>query len=125
MQLGILNASTDPLLMQYFLVHADDTSSPDDTSSFYPQFLHYLTTWYRSHRYRVNDSASNFADAVSVNVAVAMWDDGSVVCLETTSMPFQEFIDYKVTVCTSGIKQHHTLKHTPTVMVDLDCNGKL
>ena len=137
MQLGILSASTDPLLMEYSLVHTDDTSSLEDTSSandtsflgdtssLYPQFLHYLTTWYRSRRYSVNDSASSFADAVSINVAVAMWDDVSVVCLQSTSMPFQEYIDYKITVCTSEIQLHHTLKHTPTVMVDLDCNGKL
>ena len=132
MQFGIrpLPVSDDPLLSQHisvFMVNTsglDDKPTLDDTQPPYPPFLHYLTTWYRSHRYSVNNSATNIADAFSVNVAVAMWGD-SVVCLQTTSMPFQEFIDYKVTVCASDIQQHHTLKHTSTVLVDLDCKGKL
>ena len=131
-----LAASADSLLSQHSSVHMDDTSALDDTQTLdysptlndtptpYPPILHYLTTWYRSHDYSVNDSAANITDAVSVNVAVATWGV-SVVCLQTTSMPFQEFIDYKLTVCTSDILQYHTLKHTSTVMVDLDCKGKL
>ena len=132
MQFGIrfLSASTDPLLSQHisvFMVNTsglDDTRTLDDTQPPYPPFLHYLTSWYKSHRYSVNNSATNIVDALSVNVAVAMWDD-SMICLQTASMPFQEFIDYKVTVCASGIQKYHTLKHTSTVLVDLDCKGKL
>ena len=128
--IGPLAASSDPLLSQHNSIHMGDTSAPDatptqdDTPPPYPPILHYLTTWYRSHQYSVNDSAANITDAVSVNVAVAMWGN-SMICLQTASMPFQEFIDYKVAVCTSDIQQYHTLKHTSTVTVELDCKGKL
>ena len=116
--LGPLSNSSDA----FRLVH---TNTPVDRTPLpYPPILHYLTTWHRSHRYSMNESATNFADAVSMNVAVAMWVV-NMICLQSTSMPFQEFIDYKVTICTSRHQRHHTLDQTPAVKVDMDCTGKL
>ena len=116
--LGPLSDSSHSLLLQHTdtLVHR---SLP-----LYPPILHYLTTWHRSHRYSINGSATNFADAVSMNVAVAMWGV-RMICLQSTSLPFQEFIDYKLTVCKSRHQPNHTLEHTPAVKVDLNCTGKL
>ena len=116
--LGPLSNSSHPLRLQH-------TFTPVDSKPLlYPPILHYLITWHRSHRYNINESATNFADAVSMNVAVAMWGV-RMICLQSTSMPFQEFIDYKLTICTDRHQRHPTLDQTPAVKVDLDCTGKL